>query len=87
MEMEVVEVIEETVMEARDAYLENNPTKRLHHLATDSAALWPKIDHLLYQPILGMERPRCFYYYQGDGLEVIYGFTYKNMTLEISWGS
>lgn len=36
--------------------------------AADLAALWPKIDHLLYQPILGVERPRCFYYYQGDGL-------------------
>ena len=82
MEMEVVKAIEETVLEVRDTYLENNPTKRLHHLSTDIAALWSKIDHLLYQPILGVERPRCFYYYQGDGLEAIYGFTYKYMTLE-----
>jgi hypothetical protein len=80
--MEMVEAIEETVLEVRDAYLESNPTKRLHHLSADIAALWPKIDHLLYQPILGVERPRCFYYYQGDGLEAIYGFTYKYMTLE-----
>jgi transcriptional regulator of met regulon len=82
MEMEVVEAIEETVVEARDTYLSHNPTKLLHHLSSDIAALWPKIDHLLYQPILGLERPRCFYYYQGDGLEAIYGFTYKYMTLE-----
>jgi hypothetical protein len=59
-------------------------------LSTDIAALWPKIDHLLYQPILGLERPRSFYYYQGDGLEAIYGFTYKYLTLEhflgqLSW--
>jgi len=80
--MGVVEAVEETVLEARDAYLESNPTQHLHHLSADIAALWPKIDHLLYQPILGVERPRCFYYYQGDGLEAIYGFTYKYMTLE-----
>lgn len=80
--MEVVGAIEETVLEVRDVYLKNNPRKRLHHLSTDIAALWPKIDHLLYQPILDVERPRCFYYYQGDGLEAIYNFTYKYMTLE-----
>jgi hypothetical protein len=78
----VVGAIEETILEVRDAYLENNPTQHLHHLSTDIAALWPKIDHLLYQPVLGVERPRCFYYYQGDGLEAIYGFTYKYLTLE-----
>jgi hypothetical protein len=82
VEMEVVGAIEETVLEVRDVYLKNNSTKRLHHLSTDIAALWPKIDHLLYQPILDVERPRCFYYYQGDGLEAIYRFTYKYMTLE-----
>jgi hypothetical protein len=80
--MEVVGAVEETVLEVRDTYLKNNPTKGLHHLSTDIAALWPKIDHLLYQPILDVERPRCFYYYQGDGLEAIYNFTYKYMTLE-----
>jgi hypothetical protein len=66
----------------RDEYLESNPNQSLPHLSTDIGALWPKIDHLLYQPILGVERPRCFYYYQGDGLEALYGFTYKYMTLE-----
>jgi hypothetical protein len=40
MEMEVVKAIEETVLEVRDTYLENNPTERLHHLSTDIAALW-----------------------------------------------
>lgn len=80
--MEVVEAIEKAVLEATEVYLEDNPLEHLHHLATDIAALWPKVDHLLYQPVLGVERPRCFYYYQGDGLEAIYGFTYKYMTLE-----
>jgi len=82
VEMEVVEAIEKAVLEAAEVYLEDNPLEHLHHLATDIAALWPKVDHLLYQPVLGVERPRCFYYYQGDGLEAIYGFTYKYMTLE-----
>ena len=80
--MEVVGAIEKAVLEAAEVYLEDNPLEHLHHLATDIAALWPKVDHLLYQPVLGVERPRCFYYYQGDGLEAIYDFTYKYMTLE-----
>jgi hypothetical protein len=82
VEMGVVEVMEETILAARDAYLEDNPPQHLHHLSADVAALWSKIDHLLYQPVLGLERPRCFYYYQGDGLEALYGFTYRYMTLE-----
>jgi hypothetical protein len=82
MALGVEEAIEETVLGARQAYLASHPSQRLHHLSADLAALWPKLDHLLYQPILGLERPRCFYYYQGDGLEAIYGFTYKYLTLE-----
>ncbi len=78
----MVEVIEQTVVTGRDEYLESNPNQSLPHLSTDIGALWPKIDHLLYQPILGVERPRCLYYYQGDGLEAVYGFTYKYLTLE-----
>ena len=78
----MVEVIEQTVVTARDEYLVSNPSQSLPYLSSDIAALWPKIDHLLYQPILGLERPRCLYYYQGDGLEALYGFTYKYLTLE-----
>lgn len=80
--MAVGAALEATVLGARDEYLANNPSHHLHHLSTDLAALWPKLDHLLYQPILGLERPRCLYYYQGDGLEALYGFTYKYLTLE-----
>ena len=43
---------------------------------------WPKLDHLLYLPVLGLTRPRDLYYYQGAGLRVLYGFTYKYLTLE-----
>jgi hypothetical protein len=80
--MGVVEAVEETVLGVRQVYLASQPGQGLHHLSADLAALWPKLDHLLYQPILGLERPRCFYYYQGDGLAAIYGFTYKYLTLE-----
>jgi hypothetical protein len=80
--MGIAEVIEDTVLEARDAYRTDNPTLALHHLSADVAALWPKLDHLLYLPLLGLERPRDLYYYQGQGLEALYGFTYKCLTLE-----
>jgi hypothetical protein len=80
--MEVTEVVEEEVLSARDEYLEDHLPSQLHHLAADIGALWPKLDHLLYFPILRLIRPRDLYYYQGDGLEAIYGFTYKYMTME-----
>jgi hypothetical protein len=80
--MEVTEVVEEAVLTARDSYLESQPPSQLHHLVADIGALWPKFDHLLYFPILRLTRPRDLYYYQGDGLEAIYGFTYKYMTME-----
>ena len=80
--MGVVEAVEETVQAAHEAYVADSLTQPLHHLSTDAAALWPKIDHLLYQPVLGLTRPRDLYYYQGQGLEALYGFTYKYLTLE-----
>lgn len=40
------------------------------------------MDHLLYLPILGQTRPSDLYYYQGAGLNVLYGFTYKYLPLE-----
>ena len=70
------------MLEARDTYLADNPPQHLHHLSADVAALWPKLGHLLYLPLLGLERPRDLYYYQGQGLEALYGFTYKYLTLE-----
>jgi hypothetical protein len=80
--MGVVEVVEEEVLTARDEYLIDHPPSHLHHLSADVGALWAKLDHLVYAPIVGAERPRDFYYYQGDGFEAVYGFTYKYMTLE-----
>lgn len=80
--MEVQGVIEEEVLTARDEYLEEHPPRHLHHLSADIKALWPKIDHLVYLPIMGLTRPRDLYYYQGDGLEALHGYTYKYLTLE-----
>jgi len=44
--------------------------------------IWSKFDHLLYLPLLKLERPRDLYYYQGQGLKSLYGFTYKYLPLE-----
>jgi hypothetical protein len=82
VEMGVVEMIEEEVLTARDEYLEENSPSQLRHLLADVGALWPKLDHLIYFPVLELTRPRDLYYYQGDGLEAIYDFTYKYMTME-----
>jgi hypothetical protein len=43
---------------------------------------WAKMDHLLYLPVLGLTRPRDLYYDQGPGLRVLYGFSYKYLTVE-----
>ena len=75
VQMKMVEAIEETVVTARDAYVAGNPGRHLHHLSADLAALWPKVDHLVYLPILRLTRPRELYNYQGHGLDAIYGFT------------
>jgi len=51
-------------------------------VASEPETLWHKLDHLLYLPVLNLTRPRDLYYDQGDGLQVLYGFTYKYLTLE-----
>jgi hypothetical protein len=81
-ELGVVAAVETSILAAREQYLADHAVSHLHHLAVDLAALWPKIDHLVYLPILGLERPRDLYYYQGAGLQAVYGFTYKYLTLE-----
>jgi hypothetical protein len=80
--MGVVEAVEESVQAAREAYEEDNPARPLHHLSGDVSTLWPKIDHLVYLPIMRAVRPRDLYYYQGDGLDILYDFTYKYLTVE-----
>lgn len=78
----VTETIEASVNEAATAIREAAEKEPLLHIGHEAETLWHKIDHLLYLPILGLKRPRDLYYYQGGGLQVLYGFTYKYLTLE-----
>jgi hypothetical protein len=80
--MGVRRTVEECVTEAQVAYVEVNGPRSLRHIPHEAESLWSKVDHLLYLPILGLTRPRDLYYDQGDGLRVLYGFTYKYLTLE-----
>ena len=78
----VNETIEAGVNEAVTTYRAEEGEDALPHIGHEPETLWHKIDHLLYLPILGLTRPRDLYYYQGDGLHALYGFTYKYLTLE-----
>lgn len=81
-EMGLNQSIEECVAGGLNEYQAAPAVPTLHHLGWESETFWPKMDHLLYLPILGLTRPRDLYYYQGDGLHSLYGFTYKYLTLE-----
>ncbi|MCP4539694.1 MAG: hypothetical protein GY832_21360 [Chloroflexi bacterium] len=63
-------------------YREENTWTVLRHIPLETETLWCKLDHLLYLPILDLTRPRDLYYDQGQGLGVLYGFTYKYLTME-----
>jgi len=78
----VNETIEACVSEATEEYRAEEGPGALLHMGHEPETLWHKIDHLLYLPILGLTRPRDLYYYQGAGLQALYGFTYKYLTLE-----
>lgn len=80
--LQVSEAIESSVDSARETYTEQNPDASLLHIGGERETLWQKFDHLLYLPILGLTRPRDLYYYQGAGLNALYGFTYKYLTVE-----
>jgi len=54
----------------------------LRVLTSLKETIWSKFDHLLYLPLLKLERPRDLYYYQGQGLKSLYGFTYKYLPME-----
>ena len=80
--MGVVEVVETNLEAAGGRYREANPEVSLRVIHSEPETNWHKLDHLVYLPILGLTRPRDLYYYQGEGLKVLYGFTYKYLTLE-----
>jgi len=54
----------------------------LRVLTSEPETRWHKLAHLLYLPVLGLTRPAELYYYQGPGLQVLYGFTYSYLPLE-----
>ena len=81
-EMKVTEVVEGSLEKASQAYEADQPTSELRVLRSARETIWHKLDHLLYLPVLGLERPSDLYYYQGAGLKVLYGFTYKYLPLE-----
>ena len=81
-EMGVVEAVTESVDTVRQDYQAANPDSGLRFLTSVRDTIWSKFDHLLYLPVLKLERPRDLYYYQGQGLHSLYGFTYKYLPLE-----
>ena len=78
----MVGVVEQTVAAAAAAHTSAHPEAPLRAARSEPQTLWHKLDHLLYLPILGLERPMDLYYYQEAGLKVLYGFTYKYHSLE-----
>ncbi|MBU1877822.1 MAG: hypothetical protein KJ734_02620 [Chloroflexi bacterium] len=82
--MGLPETVENCLETARQEYQAENRETSLRVVVSEPETLWHKLDHLLYLPILNLTRPRDLYYDQGDGLQVLYGFTYKYLTLEHS---
>jgi len=81
-ELGVTETIEECLNE-RERQLQAKQAASSGLLwEKEAQTRWAKLDHLLYLPVLGLTRPRDLYYYQGQGLRILYGFSYKYLTLE-----
>jgi hypothetical protein len=75
--------VTQTIEQCLAAQTESDPGARDDLLwEKEAQTRWAKVDHLLYLPLLGLSRPRELYYYQGPGLEALYGFTYKYLTVE-----
>jgi hypothetical protein len=70
--MKVSQSVEECVGAAQMKHQAENDGQRLRHVPLERETLWHKLDHLLYLPIMGLRRPRGLYYYQGDGLCILY---------------
>ena len=67
---------------ARAAAQAEGPAAGLRILTSEAPTRWRQWAHLLYLPVLGLTRPADLYYYQGPGLDVLCGFTYKYLPLE-----
>ena len=82
VELGVVEAVTESMSTTRQAYQATQQGVSMRLLSSLRETIWSKFDHLLYLPVLKLERPRDLYYYQGQGLKSLYGFTYKYLPLE-----
>jgi hypothetical protein len=80
--MGVVETVEVCLESMCDQHSAAQPEAAPRVIDSEPETIWHKLDHLLYLPLLGLCRPRDLYYYQGQGLNVLHGFTYKYLTLE-----
>jgi hypothetical protein len=80
--MGVGETVASCLQTVGEGYQEAYPQAPLRLLDSEPETNWHKLDHLLYLPLLGLTRPCDLYYYQGEGLKVLYGFTYKYLPLE-----
>lgn len=80
--MTVPQAVTTTLATAAAKYQAQSADAPLRVLNSEPATVWHKLDHLLYLPLLGLTRPADLYYYQGPGLQVLYGFTYKYLPLE-----
>lgn len=78
----MTEPVETCLAVAREEYAQSHPETRLRVVVSEPETVWHKVDHLLYLPVLHLTRPSELYYYQGAGLKVLYGFTYKYLTVE-----
>jgi hypothetical protein len=78
----ITPTIEQCLAE-REAQVEQDQAPAKHWLwEKEPETRWAKLDHLLYLPVLGLTRPHDLYYYQSQGLRVLYGFNYKYLTVE-----
>jgi hypothetical protein len=80
--MGLTQAVTQGLIEAVERYQASSEQPLPRAGISEVETVWHKLDHLLYLPILGLRRPRDLYYYQGAGLRVLYGFTYKYLTLE-----
>ena len=80
--MGVAKTIETTLVTACAAAQAEGAATELRVLTSEPETHWHKLAHLLYLPVLKLTRPADLYYYQGPGLQVLCGFTYKYLPLE-----
>jgi hypothetical protein len=80
-EMKIAEAVEAQIEAARQDDQDGHVLE-LRIMQHELETFWRKLDHLIYLPILGLERPIDLYYYQRAGLKVLHGFTYKYLPLE-----